>query len=478
MNEQIEKRIDIGWQVILLLILAVGFLLIAIPKSLNIYGEFSPEVYLTLHTSAEMIAVFVSFAIFSIGVISLKKEMPWSLIIISSGFLAAGLIDFFHTLSFPTLPVFITENTTTKAIDAWLIARLIVALTFVFAVALVSFVGKKRYLWMGTFIAVLISFGTLLIISLYLDLFPPVFSEKTGLTPFKINSEYFISILLIAVAIVLNWRSWLRERETRLLQMGLLFNALGEIVFTGYATPFDTVNLTGHVYKVVAYGFYLSALYIASVRQPFIDVKRLNLKLEDSYESCVMVLANTSHIRDESTELHCERVADLAMIIYKNLTTDRTSDKQMWYGFLLHDLGKIGISDNILLKPGPLTEREWEEMKKHPQLGYETIIKLPALKEAAQIVINHQERWDGKGYPQGLKGREIPIGARAFAVADSVDAITATRPYKSARPLNEAYKIVKEESGKQFDPDAVKAFLKIPIEEVRHVLYGNDRKVA
>ncbi len=478
MNEQIEKRFDVGWQVILLLILTVGFLSIVIPKALNFYAEFSPPVYLTLHTSAEMIAVFVSFAIFSIGVISLKKEMPWSLIIISSGFLAAGLIDFFHTLSFPTLPVFITENTTTKAIDTWLIARYIVALTFVFAVALVNFVGKKRYLWMGTVVAVLISMGALVVTIFYLDLLPPVFSEKTGLTPFKINSEYFISIVLIAVAIVLNWRSWLPKRSTRLLQVGLILNALSEIAFTGYASVFDTVNLTGHIYKIAAYGFFLSALYIASVRQPFIDVNRLNLKLEDSYESCVMVLANTSHIRDESTELHCERVADLAMIIYKNLTTDRTSDKQMWYGFLLHDLGKIGIPDSILLKPGPLSEREWEEMKKHPQLGYEIIIKLPALKEAAQIVINHQERWDGKGYPQGLKGREISIGARAFAVADSVDAITATRPYKSARPLSEAYKIVKEESGKQFDPDAVKAFLKIPLEEVRHVLYGNDRKAA
>lgn len=134
-------------------------------------------------------------------------------------------------------------------------------------------------------------------------------------------------------------------------------------------------------------------------------------------------------------------------------------------GALLHDIGKIGVSDTILLKPGPLTPEEWVEMKKHPEIGWRMLGNIPYLRAAAEIVYQHQERWDGKGYPRGLKGDDIAVGARMFCVADTLDAITSDRPYRKGSPLEVALKEIGRLGGTQFDPKAVAAFLSVPKSE-------------
>jgi HD-GYP domain-containing protein (c-di-GMP phosphodiesterase class II) len=128
-------------------------------------------------------------------------------------------------------------------------------------------------------------------------------------------------------------------------------------------------------------------------------------------------------------------------------------------GALLHDIGKIGVPDAILLKAGPLVPAEWDEMRRHPQTGYTILQSTPFLQRAADLVLAHQERWDGGGYPRGLAGEEIPLGARIFAIADTVDAMTRDRPYRRGVSLDRAREEIRRCTGSQFDPRCVEAFL-------------------
>jgi putative nucleotidyltransferase with HDIG domain len=132
-------------------------------------------------------------------------------------------------------------------------------------------------------------------------------------------------------------------------------------------------------------------------------------------------------------------------------------------GAFLHDIGKMALPDQILLKPGPLNAEEQEAMRRHCANGYDMLRKIPFLREVAEIVFTHQEYYDGSGYPSGLRSGEIPIGARIFAVADALDAITSERPYRKARSFEKARKEIQRCSGTQFDPAVVEVFLKIPI---------------
>jgi HD-GYP domain-containing protein (c-di-GMP phosphodiesterase class II) len=134
-------------------------------------------------------------------------------------------------------------------------------------------------------------------------------------------------------------------------------------------------------------------------------------------------------------------------------------------GALIHDIGKIGVPDAVLLKPGPLNPDERAVIEKHPQAGYEMLIGIPYLQEEIKVVLAHQEKWDGSGYPFGLKGEAIPLGARLFSIADTFDALLSDRPYRKGRPYEVARNVIAAEAGRQFDPQAVAAFLTVPPEE-------------
>ena len=140
-------------------------------------------------------------------------------------------------------------------------------------------------------------------------------------------------------------------------------------------------------------------------------------------------------------------------------------------GALLHDVGKIAIPDSVLLKPGPLTEEEWAIMKQHTLIGYNMLKSIKFLHPSLDIVKYHHERWDGKGYPEGLKGEEIPISARIFALVDAFDAITSARVYKEETSIERAREIIAEDAGKHFDPHVVEAFLQIPVSILQRVQF-------
>ena len=184
--------------------------------------------------------------------------------------------------------------------------------------------------------------------------------------------------------------------------------------------------------------------------------------LEQSYDYTLEALGGALDAKDAETEGHCQRVTAFTITIAKAMGVDKATLRQIARGAFLHDIGKMGIPDSILRKPGPLTPEEREIMRRHCQIGYSVLERIPFLKEAAAIVLAHQECFNGSGYPRGLRGEQIPIGARIFAVADTLDAMISDRPYRKALPISAAREEIRRHAGTQFDPQVVQIFLSMP----------------
>jgi ribonuclease P protein subunit RPR2 len=172
----------------------------------------------------------------------------------------------------------------------------------------------------------------------------------------------------------------------------------------------------------------------------------------------VRALSNAVEARDAYTSKHAERVTAYALEIARALGERLSDTQEIEFGFLLHDIGKVAIKDAILYKPGPLTADERSLMEQHPLVGAEIVDGIEFLGPAVEVIRSHHERWDGSGYPDGLRAEQIPLAARVFAVADVLDALTTERPYRPASPLADARALIDRESGSQFDPRVVEAF--------------------
>ncbi len=182
-------------------------------------------------------------------------------------------------------------------------------------------------------------------------------------------------------------------------------------------------------------------------------------ELERANEAFAHALAEALDIREHETGAHSKRVACHTLVLAHRFTSDPDQLRQIYWGSLLHDTGKIGVSDAILLKKGALNEAEWMEMRTHPEKGHHIVAQIPGMVEAAEIILSHQERFDGAGYPRGLSGEQICLGARLFALIDTLDAMTSDRSYRKALSFDQAKAEIISMSGTQFDPLAVKAFL-------------------
>ena len=198
--------------------------------------------------------------------------------------------------------------------------------------------------------------------------------------------------------------------------------------------------------------------YAADLRETFKQERARAQELRDSYMATVRALSNAVEARDAYTSKHAERVAAYGMEIAGALGLTLTDHPEIEFGFLLHDIGKVAISDRILFKPTALSEPERKQMEEHPIKGSEIIRGIGFLGEAAEVVRSHHERWDGTGYPDRLAGEQIPLAARVFALADVLDALTSDRPYRPASSLATARDMINAESGTQFDPRVVEAF--------------------
>ena len=203
--------------------------------------------------------------------------------------------------------------------------------------------------------------------------------------------------------------------------------------------------------------------------------------LERSYDITLEALGDALDLKDRETEGHSKRVTAFTIAIARAMGLPRDQINTIARGAFLHDIGKMAIPDKILNKPGKLEPEEFSIMKEHAHLGYQIVKKIPFLAEAAEIVYSHQERFDGSGYPRGLRGEQIPLGARIFSVADTLDAITSDRIYRPKQTLGAAREEIAKWAGRQFDPEVVRVFLEMPDniwEDLRKEIHAQIYRVA
>lgn len=184
--------------------------------------------------------------------------------------------------------------------------------------------------------------------------------------------------------------------------------------------------------------------------------------LEDAYRTTLKALTAALETRDAETHGHSERVVTFSLRLGRELRLNKEQLRSLEFGSLLHDIGKIGVPDAILRKPAKLTDEEWVRMREHPLHGQQILREIQFLEGAARVVGQHHEKWDGTGYPRGLRGEEIDLNARIFAVADAFDAMISNRVYRAGRSYEEAAEELERFSGRQFDPTVVVAFLRVP----------------
>jgi putative two-component system response regulator len=219
--------------------------------------------------------------------------------------------------------------------------------------------------------------------------------------------------------------------------------------------PFDRFELRARLIGITRLNRYQKLL------QERENLRNANRRLSDAYEATIEGWSHAMDLRDRETEGHSRRVTELSIKLAQAIGMSDEDIVHMRHGALLHDMGKIGIPDSILHKPDDLTEQEWTIMRQHPRFAYEMLSSIEYLREALEIPYFHHEKWDGTGYPQGLKGEQIPIAARIFAVADVWDALTSNRPYRPAWSREAALNHIQEQSGKHFDPRVVELFFRV-----------------
>ena len=218
--------------------------------------------------------------------------------------------------------------------------------------------------------------------------------------------------------------------------------------------PFDRYELRARLLGITQLNRYQKLI------QERAKLREANAQLLSAYEATIEGWSHAMDLRDRETEGHSQRVTQLTVKMSQALGLGNDDIMHIRRGALLHDMGKIGVPDAILHKPGKLSDDEWVLMRKHPQFAFDMLYPIEYLRPALEIPFSHHEKWDGTGYPRGLKGEEIPLAARMFAVVDVWDALTSDRPYRPAWSEEEALKYIQEQSGKHFDPQVVDLFFK------------------
>jgi putative nucleotidyltransferase with HDIG domain len=211
------------------------------------------------------------------------------------------------------------------------------------------------------------------------------------------------------------------------------------------------------------------SILLSEWRRQAKQIEAAYAELEVTYDRTLTALMSALDARDRETEGHSIRVSRLACMLAEVVGLSGAHLKALERGALLHDIGKIGISDTILHKPGKLTEDEWKIMRVHPDIGARIVERIPFLQEALPVIRYHHERWDGSGYPAGLQGEAIPIQARIFAVADVFDALTSKRSYRKKSLPEDAIQYMQEQAGILFDPDIIEALKQLPYHELTEV---------
>ena len=212
-------------------------------------------------------------------------------------------------------------------------------------------------------------------------------------------------------------------------------------------------------------------------RERSAELGRVLENLQDAYLATMRSLAQVVEAKDRTTRGHLDRTQSYGVALARRIDPELADGPELAYGFFLHDIGKVGIPESILSKDGPLSEREWSVMRTHPTIGAQIVAPIQFLGDASLVIRHHHERFDGTGYPGGLRADAIPLSARIFAIADSFDAMTSDRPYRRALPVARALDEIQDGAGTQFDPDVVEVFVDL-IEEDPAPWSGSGTLVA
>ena len=206
--------------------------------------------------------------------------------------------------------------------------------------------------------------------------------------------------------------------------------------------------------QLVVFARELGGLYKAE-RTRSRELEDALASVREMYVATMTSLAQVVEAKDSTTRGHLDRTQRYGLALAARVDPDLAARPEVAYGFFLHDIGKVGIPESVLCKPGPLSDAEWQVMRTHPAIGAQIVEPISFLKGAVEIVRTHHERWDGAGYPRGLRGEQIPLAARIFAIADCFDAMTSDRPYRAALSFAEAFDEIRRGAGTQFDPGQV-----------------------
>ncbi len=292
-----------------------------------------------------------------------------------------------------------------------------------------------------------------------------------------------VGVLLIATG-VSHWITPTSHRELHLVHVilrklfivpivlaAIWFEMRGALIAAGTATvlyaPHVLLQWTGRFTENINQVGEIATMWVTAVLSGvFVGAERRALReVADTHRGTLLALVAALDAREHETELHSVRVRAYALRIARELGMPREEQQILGQAALLHDVGKVGTPDHILLKPEALTDTEWRLMWKHPEVGRRILLSVPFLRETAEVVRCHHERYDGKGYPRGLRGDEIPFSARVFAVVDVFDALISDRPYHRKMDCASAREEIRKEAGNAFDPNVVRAFLRISCEE-------------
>ncbi|AIM17125.1 metal-dependent phosphohydrolase [Bacillus sp. X1(2014)] len=356
-----------------------------------------------------------------------KQTIKWFLIFFYIIFIAYDY--FFYYL----LPVHILHRENEVSYDYWYINYIVLAILIPISYYLYR-IGKysliKFVFFLGFLTATLI----------------------TDLITYYGRGESYTSGNMVEVFLFLSLPLFLSLSYYWLVSIGIVF----KYVFLGIILDNSYVVMPGILTIILS----IMSFFLLSRFQRY--VKAISLSYDKQLEGIVKGVIATLELKDPYTRGHSERVANYALLLAKEIgKLTKKEQKSFYYACLLHDIGKVHIPDTILMKPGKLTKEEYEIIKSHPVVGEEAVKDVEGIKNYISVIRSHHERWDGKGYPDQLKGTEIPLLARVIAIADAFDAMTSSRSYRAALPVDEAYKRIIEGKGSQFDPLLVESFKKV-----------------
>lgn len=404
--------------------------------------------YISFYVVIELISIFMGFSI----ALTLWYTYEYSegyLRILGSFFLTISCLKLFHALSFPGMPQFLIDNSGGKNIWFWVLARLLEAIVLFIS-------GLVEYYHIRINFSRLLSFSLACALLVFSLLFVSNYSWFFAQSWIETGSQSLSGVIIICLlaALLFFWDKFKKsgQKNVRFLICGIITSIFAELALSFHSVESDAFNLLGHLYKLVSYVFIFHILFGQTVRKPFEDLEKL---LNQTVSSVSRALDR----RDKYTYNHSVRVAEYACVIGGMLKVDKRLHENLRLSGLLHDIGKIAVPDSVLNKEGPLTEEEREMIKQHPVRGAEILEPVEQL-QVLRGVSEHHERFDGKGYPGGIAGEAISLEARVLAVADTFDAITSNRVYRSKKSKEEAIAILVKASGTQLDTHVVKAFLR------------------